>query len=645
MQSETCTIRTIFQHRTQYCVPFFQRQYVWSPAEQWSALWLDIEAKADQRLDGFKPQPHFLGAIVLEPTGQDNLDSVPTSSVIDGQQRLTTLQYILAALSLVARAHECEQRVRTIETFRWNENVFVAPNIEKYKIWPTHPDRKAYVAVMSARSLDDLPQQFPESFTQQLTLRKVGVEHPRPLEGAYYYVDKIEKWITERSATTGYSEEILLNHLAEALLTDMQLVVIRLGANDDAQVIFETLNGRGARLTATDLIRNYVFLKADKEFVAAEEAEGADPEDTPEILYEQTEWKQAQRRGRLSRPRLEWFIQTATTRTLRDEVEMERLYPSFKKLIEGGHCETAVDLLGMLSSAATSYRALLDGEGLSPISEFGRRLSAWETTTVHPLALAVSGSNTISDANKREAFDHLISYIVRRAVCGLTAKNYNNNFLGILRRVEEGDISAERIAQELLSYDGEASRWPRDDEFQNNWLNVDLYERLGSRATAAILVEIENIIRLDRHAEEPFNRRNDHWVEHILPQAWWTYWPLADNSFATGEEVTAVVSAKLGGGVLNERQQHIAARLDCLHKIGNLTLLLDDANRELSNNPFLSKEVDGDTVVIGKKEGLFNFSNLHLNRMLWAKQFWNEQAIEERTGELFEYALRLWPRP
>lgn len=103
MKSETWTIQQVFQDRKQYKVPFYQRAYVWSLEKQWPLLWADIKEKAEDRLAGTDPAPHFLGAIVVEPQKKTGLKGVDTLHIIDGQQRLTTLQYILAGIRLATR--------------------------------------------------------------------------------------------------------------------------------------------------------------------------------------------------------------------------------------------------------------------------------------------------------------------------------------------------------------------------------------------------------------------------------------------------------------------------------------------------------------------------------------------------------------
>ena len=89
--------------------------------------------------------------------------------------------------------------------------------------------------------------------------------------------------------------------------------IISLDEGDDAQVIFETLNGRGAELHATDLIRNFIFMRADKE-----NADGGALCDALWSPFEGSFWNEEQRRGRLRKPRLEWFLQGALQAELAD---------------------------------------------------------------------------------------------------------------------------------------------------------------------------------------------------------------------------------------------------------------------------------------------------------------------------------------
>jgi hypothetical protein len=122
MRSETIPIQQVFQDRRQYLVPFYQRAYVWNKEEQWEPLWTDVAEKAEIRSKGDIPTAHFLGAIVLEPQARLGLRGVETYHIIDGQQRLTTLQYLLAAIAVAAREMDQAALLPLIEGYVWNPN-------------------------------------------------------------------------------------------------------------------------------------------------------------------------------------------------------------------------------------------------------------------------------------------------------------------------------------------------------------------------------------------------------------------------------------------------------------------------------------------------------------------------------------------
>lgn len=154
MKSETLEVQQLFQDRRQYRVPFYQRAYVWNREDQWERLWSDIQSKADARLLDGKSTPHFLGAAVLEPQQRRGLLGVESLHIIDGQQRLTTLQYVLASLALLLREMQVPALLSVVEGCLQNGNAetMEKPEIEVFKVWPTFRDRDAFRLAMDARS-------------------------------------------------------------------------------------------------------------------------------------------------------------------------------------------------------------------------------------------------------------------------------------------------------------------------------------------------------------------------------------------------------------------------------------------------------------------------------------------------------------
>lgn len=98
MRANAIPLLAIFETKTRLEVPLFQRQYVWGREQQWEPLWEDISRKFEDYLAGRKDGPvHFLGAMVLDQK-QTATGHVEKRQVIDGQQRLTTLQIFLGKL-------------------------------------------------------------------------------------------------------------------------------------------------------------------------------------------------------------------------------------------------------------------------------------------------------------------------------------------------------------------------------------------------------------------------------------------------------------------------------------------------------------------------------------------------------------------
>ena len=628
MKSDTSTVQQQFQDRRQYRIPFYQRAYVWTKQQQWEPLWADILEKAESRLMGDTPAPHFLGAIVLEPQKREGLRGVETFHVIDGQQRLSTLQYILAAVTIVMCEEKMESVSAIIKDCVWNPNpdTMEQPDIEIFKVWPTFRDRDNYKKAMYAKTRDDLRNKFPESFTQSNTLRKIGINHPPALEAIWYFHEQIHNWICQDEAGKAKRLELF----AESVLRDLKFVWIMLDDRDDAQIIFETLNGRGAELHSTDLIRNFIFLRADRD--------GADPNVLYNDLWRPFEdifWISGQRRGRLTKPRLEWFVQTALQAVLGEEIEIGTLYAGYKRYALGtGPAIPAERQLTTLSDYSKTYKELVTGEGREPISDFGQRIQLWDASATHSLALWISCSK-LNDVEQGEIFNDLMSYLVRRAVCGLTAKNYNKVFLQVLKRVaEDSEFTPHTLRLALSSLRGDASRWPNDDEFGHAWLTASAYEHVGGAARVkAILVALEDGLRTPR-TEEPFSGGLSNLdVDHVLPSSWYSDWPIGEELITYAEASTAKYEYPFDSPP-SPRREAILKRESAKKTFGNLTLVHYGVNRSVQNHGFQEK-----------RKALFESSNLHLNRELMQANEWNESSIEKRGRQLLEVATKVWPGP
>jgi len=624
MKSETVTIQQIFQVNRQYRVPFYQRTYVWNKEDQWERLWTDIQDKASERLLGGQPVPHFLGAVVLEPQPRQGILGIEEVYIIDGQQRLTTLQYVLASLAMILRSAGETALLSLVSVCQRNSNpeTMRDKEAEVFKLRPTFRDRKAHELAISAETLTELNIiRFPEDLNHTRRTQKARSGYPSAVEAIRYFHEELISWVTRERLNIPQSR--ILTAVIEAVLCDFKLVSITLGEEDDAQVIFETLNGHGAQLHATDLIRNFIFMRADRESNDADRLY-----ESLWVPFEDSFWTEEQTRGRLKRHRLEWFMQTALQAEFNEEVDISRLYASYRRFAA---TTSAHNQLRILTDYANNYRLLILGEGNSPIARFGRRIRAWDASTSHPLALLIAKSGA-TDQEQNQMFDYIVSYFVRRAICGLTMKNYNRVFNQQIKRFARYKITAESLYTDLSSLEGKAARWPRDDEFQKAWMETELYRgNLDTPKIKAVLTELEINMRSTRTEEPNPVELESLDVEHVLPVNWFEHWALPDGTYAHVDEIRRL---NLSDHVPPPRIAAIVRRERTKHTIGNLTLLHYGLNRGLQNSPFYQK-----------REALFAESNLHLNRSIMMAGSWGENQIEQRGRELFEIAKQIWQGP
>jgi Protein of unknown function DUF262 len=150
MRPDKHTVQQLFERDVRYIVPLYQRPYVWDEDHQWAPLWDDITALLQHQEGGDQSGlwSHFLGAIVVE---QDRTvpGQIPRFTVIDGQQRLTTLQLIVAAAAKAVAEAGAENDAALLRELTVN-NPRKASGIEQLKVWPTNANRTAFTAVMSA---------------------------------------------------------------------------------------------------------------------------------------------------------------------------------------------------------------------------------------------------------------------------------------------------------------------------------------------------------------------------------------------------------------------------------------------------------------------------------------------------------------
>jgi hypothetical protein len=204
-------------------------------------------------------------------------------------------------------------------------------------------------------------------------------------------------------------------------------------------------------------------------------------------------------------------------------------------------------------------------------------------------------------------------------ICRLSTRGYARLFVDIANRLDTTTNSIPAELQSILREGtAEIDRWPNDEELKRAWLEYPLYENLTRPRVRLLLEAMEMALRSDLSETKSVPRNLT--IEHIMPQTWEQYWPLAPD--------VLVVEA-------TQRRNQL------IHTVGNLTLLNHKLNPKQSNKPWIDS-ADG---LNGKRGALNEHSVLYLNKELVDHETWDESKIQLRGMELFSLAKATWPGP
>lgn len=627
MDAKDYVVNEVLRDPRRFMVPIYQRKYQWSETEL-LPFWHDIVAKADEALDGTAGFQHYMGALILAPGGDGySVGVTPRIHVVDGQQRLTTFQLFLAALRDVAAERGVHDIGPSIDNYLFNRPMAGDDDpLTRFKLLPTPADREL-IHLLLERSAPGVRERFPDYYFNdgKGNLRFGGT--PPSLLAYHRLFGLIDDYARFGLAlqqdrdigdeADGDEEPSLaarrLHALLQAMLSHMKLVVITLGEGDDAQVIFETLNSKGKPLLAMDLVRNNIFHRA--------EAQGEPAEKLYERLwgtFEGSFWEETAPSARPARPRIDHFLSHAVTAQTGRATSMRELYAEYRAFARPKgkpRFDRVEDELLALTRYAPTYRTLegVDGEGTS-LHWLGRKLASWEVTTAYPVAFQIAEAGLV-EAEARAIYRLLYSYVVRRAICGLTNKNLNQVFQRIgARFLRDGGPSLTSFVDSFAEQSGPAVRFPSDEDMRFALLNNPLYKWfIKGERLQDVLWELEVASR--GPFAEALARPSGLWIEHVMPQSWDAHWPLPP----------AVAEAA------EQPQRDRRDRL--IHTIGNLTLTTDRLNIAMGNGMFESKRAQLD------------ISLLALNKWFTGRDGWDEAAIEERSAELAQRAITIWPHP
>ncbi len=607
MDTQVRTPQAIFTQPQRLLVPLFQRPYVWNEELQWEPLWKDLERVATRLLESPNtPQaPHFLGAVVLQQL-QNQTSDLQQRTVIDGQQRLTTLQLLLDALHSEIAQAGAKMAAARLEPLIVNAEAYRRKKEDRFKVWPTNRDRPAFNEVMEAPTPVDY--------------QKLKSKTSRMAKAHHYFAQECREWLGAAGPEKVTERAEALEKSARELL---QVVVIDLTANENAQEIFETLNARGAVLTAADLIKNFVFQRLLEQ--------GADVEEAYSSYWEEFEtafWEEEISVGRVKQPRSSVFLNHWLVARTGEEVVAREVFSRFKAYADYDAGCTMLTILEEVRRAAKVYRTfteqadILDGP-LDRVGLFAYRAKTLESEVVKPVVLALLDhkSGALPQDDIEVALGALESWLARRMLIRATAKSYNKimaELVSVVRNAAAGHVGS-TVREFFASQRSEVAYWPDDEEVRSELAEMPVYRKLSRSRLRMVLESIEDNWRGWVPGKNSYSgmriRRETYVIEHIMPQSWLNNWPLAPG------EIDADRDARI-------------------HRLGNLTLLTQHLNASVGNGPWLGDK--------GKASHLEEKDTVFLNRKVlkdYASKQWDEAAIDSRTGLAIDTILAIWPTP
>jgi uncharacterized protein with ParB-like and HNH nuclease domain len=603
VKADGLTPNDILQQAQRLMVPLFQRPYVWGKDAQWEPLWDDIVRMAELVRPNIMtpPKPHFLGAVVLQRRNV-SINSIPQRWVIDGQQRLTTLQIIIDAVQA-----RLESRVMTSQSARLrslieNEGQYRREEDDVFKLWPTNRDRDAYREVMGA--------------TPPINYANLRNKNERIVQAHKFFSESAEKYLANDDETPQRADalEIALKQL-------LKIVVIDLDADEDAQEIFETLNSRGVKLSAADLIKNLIFQKL--------EDDNADTEKAYEKYWKRFEtafWEQEISSGRQKQSRTAVFLNHFLIARTGRVITSSEVFYKFKEYLDSCGLGT-VQLLEQIHDVAEIYEhhvvnAQSANNELDAVELFIYRTQAMDVEVVKSIVIHLLDPSleSISKEQVSKALKSIESWLVRRSLMRATTKGFNNFIAQVVTellnssRAECGDI----VEKYLAAQNADATYWPDDTQITEALDDFRFYRLMVRKRARMILEALEDHLRSYSHTASGVSEqrcpRGTLTIEHIMPQSWREHWPM-------------------------EAGDTVDVRDRAVQTLGNLTLLSIKLNSKVSNGPW--------TGASGKRAALLAQSTLSLNAALTAEngEAWNLESIQSRNSWMTQQLINTWPTP
>ena len=511
------TFRQLMGNGLSYRVPMFQRDYSWGP-DEWDDLWQDIVALFDE-----DPEPaHYMGYLVLQSADNRAFE------IIDGQQRMTTLSLLMLAavahlthLSRPDDPHDPQRR--RAEQLRSNYIGYLDP-----------------VSLVSRSKL--MLNRHNDSFYQNYLVPLERLPQ-RGLNASEHLLRRAFLWFRDRIEELAGDDGQAVARFVDGAVDRLFFTIITVTDELNAFKVFETLNARGVRLSATDLLKNYLFSVVSR----------GNPHES-EINALEDRWEGIV--GLLGSESFPEFLRVFWNSRNR-LVRKADLFKVIRDAIRDR--SAAFELIRDMDRSARVYAALRSPEEGAWTAEERDSLAQLQMFNVRqPLAVLLAAFERFEE-NDRGGFGRLLKAIAvvsfrYNVICSRQSNEQEVVYNQVARGISSGRIdgAAAAIAELRPVY-------PEDAEFRAAFTDKALRttSHRNSKVVRFILFRLEAQLSGQRFEFESAK----YGIEHVLPENPGDAWQQFDD------------------------QQREAST----YRLGNMTLLTAEANRDLGNSGYVQK--------------------------------------------------------
>jgi hypothetical protein len=551
-ETDTTDFGELFANGAMFRVPRFQRDYSWTE-EQWGDLWDDlVRAWKDPNYR------HYLGALVLQKEGDREW------TVIDGQQRLATLTIVVIAVIRVLTA---------IAEPTKGENDERVGILKRRFLGEKNPTSLTYSSKLFLnRRNNEIFQDYLVQLRDFPTPRSLPAGSRLLVEAVDYFVKRIRS-----NGEISRSGKTLAEFVDRTI--SLQLLFIQITVSDQlsAFTLFETLNARGLELTATDLIRNYLFAQVRSEL---------------DLDRLEREWDRV--------------VSTVTDEKFPDyarhffgmsmgQVRRERLFRIVRDKVTDA--SGTFHLVGEFHKYAELYVALSDPnhelwQDNQEAQKHVRTLSLLSVRQVYPILFAAHERFESKDFVR--LLRSVATLSLRYSVAGRNPRELEPVYNAAAKKIQNGVLKRPgAVFQEIRSV------YPSDHQFQEA---LGIFARPSSGQSKKLVRYLLYSLEEGSGGVMADFELDPGTIEHILPEN-------------PGDEWSKAFPPKEQGGYI--------------YRLGNLTLLERDLNRQVANKGFSSK----------KK--IYHKSRFQITKAIESEE-WTPATVAARQAQMASTAVKVW---